>query len=199
MLLVWIRTADLRLSLTRVEMNLAYPMSSPTRIGTNSDKALKIDAAFLRLLLLCVCCIFSLFDIGNAIKSIRSVSSLSPRLVCTSAAPYICGATSITDIMPSKVPFSSLTPIVPTQPPRAGESSLSAQSTSVSPASAPRLKRVSANASNNSSAGAVPNEELLCHTVFSLLHCHDAVRSSTKVRFRLIDSHVFSRDVPSEH
>lgn len=82
---------------------------------------------------------------------------------------------------------SSLTPIVTTQPPRAGESSLSAQSTSVSPASAPRLKRVSANASNNSSAGAVPNEELVCYAVFSLLLCPRCCQSSTRVKFRLID------------
>lgn len=145
-------------------------------------------SAFLRLLRFCVCFIFSLFDIGNAIKShpLRLLLISTPCLHFCSALHMRCHLHHGHHAMDPKYRFSP-NAIAPTQSPRAGESSLSAQSTSVSPASAPRLKRVSANASNNSSAGAVPNEELVCHAVFSLLLCHDAVRSSTKARFRLID------------
>lgn len=137
MLLVWIRTTGLRLSLTRVEMNLAYPLSSPTRIRTNSEKTLHVDAESLRLLHFL--CLLHIQPIRHRQRNqIHPLRLLLISMLCLhfcSALHMRCHLHHGHHAIQSTV--SSLTPIVPTQPPRAGESSLSAQSTSVSP-SAPQ-------------------------------------------------------------
>ncbi|KAM6488189.1 hypothetical protein HDV62DRAFT_347150 [Trichoderma sp. SZMC 28011] len=118
-------------------MNLAYPMSSPTRIRTNSDKTPNVDVASLRF-----ATSLRLLHIQPIRHRQRNQIHPLRLLLISMLCLHFCSALHMRCHLHHghhaiQITVSSLTPIVPTQPPRAGESSLPAQSTSVSP-SAPQ-------------------------------------------------------------
>ncbi|KAL6690432.1 hypothetical protein J3F84DRAFT_389321 [Trichoderma pleuroticola] len=130
----------------KVEMNLAYPMSNPSTSKSNMHQnQLRQDSKCTSR-----CCIsaFATFPRLLPIQPVRNrqrnrihpLRLLLISTLCLRLCSALCGATSITDIMPSKVPRLSPDAIVPTQPPpRAGESSLPSQ-LCVFPPPAPRCQ-----------------------------------------------------------